>query len=102
MKIVMHNLEQLLIALDQVLRVLIALFSASKGWADETMSAHCWRCYRDGKPWGKLLMPFVDWLFAWQAVDPLIVDENGEPITGHCRRAFEKELKRGNLPPEYR
>lgn len=47
-------------------------------------------------------MPMIDWLFSWQKLDPVFKDEAGNPITGHCRRAYEKEKARDYLPPEYR
>jgi hypothetical protein len=99
----LHNLNQLLIALDQVIRVLLALVSNTKGWADETLSAYCWRLYRDGKPWGLWWMPKIDRTFAlWQGPDPDVPDDSGALIPEHCRRAYFKEKLRRNLPPEYR
>ena len=75
-------LHNLLVASDQWVN---ALFS---GWADETVSAHAHRLYRDGKPWGWVKAP-IDWLFAWQGPE-------------HCRQAYESELRRMQSPPEYR
>lgn len=98
----LRNLRELAVSLDQALNVVICTLGLQQGYSDETMSAHCWRAYRDGKPWGRLLMPPIDWLFSWQANDPQYRDADGNVITGHCRRAYEKERARDYLPPEYR
>jgi hypothetical protein len=96
------NLRELLVALDQFLNVLVCLIGGQIGYSDETLSAHCWRVYRDGKPWGRILMPPIDWMFSWQKADEQYTDEEGAVITGHCRRAFMKEKARSYLPPDYR
>jgi hypothetical protein len=96
------NLRELLIAVDQCFNVLVCLIGFQRGYSDESLSAHAWRAYRDGKPWGLLLMPPIDLLFFWQKPDPSYVDERGKPVEGHCRRAFLKERDRAYLPPEYR
>ena len=72
-------LKQILIALDQLVN---ALFG---GWADETLSARCWRC-RDRQPF-KLLEPVIGRLF----FDP-----------SHCLESYLSERRRFQLPPEYR
>jgi hypothetical protein len=102
MSFLWHNAIQFAIALDQALNVVIGTLTGRVAYSDESMSAHCWRSYRDGKVWGKLLMPPIDWLFSWQKADPTITDATGEPIKGHCQRAYRKELERRYLPPEYR
>ena len=102
MNTLLHNLIQALIALDCVANVLVSTLTLREGYATETLSAHCWRSYREGKLWGRLLMPPIDLMFSWQETDPLYVDESGAAITGHCRRAFEKEKARAYLPPAYR
>ena len=94
--------QQFLIALDQVINTVLAMLTGRIGWADETMSAHCWRAATEGKPAAKFFLPIVDWMFSWQANDPTIVDERGAVITTHCHRAFMKEKLRRGLPPEYR
>jgi hypothetical protein len=96
------NLREFLIAVDQGLNVVVCILTMRRAWSDETLSAHCWRSYKEGKLWGRFLMPPIDWLFSRQAVDPSIKDEAGQPIKGHCRRAYEKEKARDYLPPEYR
>lgn len=96
------NLRELLVALDQFFNVIVGLLTLRQAWSDETLSAHCWRSYRDGKLWGRILMPPIDWMFSWQKPDPVFVDEAGEPIKGHCRRAYAKELARMYSPPEER
>lgn len=79
---------QLFIALDQLLNVLITPLQVG-AYADETMSSRAYRMHRDGKPWGRVLMPVIDWAFAWQ-------------IEEHCRHAYLKEQARLQLPPEFR
>lgn len=97
-----HNFVQLLIGVDQLLRVLLAMLLFRKGWADETLSSYCWRLYAAKKWAGLVLMPLIDAMFAWQKPDPAYLDENGQPIKSHCRRAFEKERAKSYLPPQYR
>jgi hypothetical protein len=96
------NLRELLVAIDQFLNVLVCLVGGRIGYSDETLSAHCWRSFREGKFWGRVCMPPIDWMFSWQKSDPAYVDDSNVPITGHCRRAYEKEKARDYLPPEYR
>jgi len=76
-------LLQLLIALDQLATTMIG------GWADETLSSYAWRLERDGKPWGRITRPAIDFLFLWQG-------------PGHCRRAYHQERTRAQCPPELR
>lgn len=83
-------LFQLGIAADQLLNVLCSPLQAG-AWADETMSSRAYRMDRDGRPWGRLLRPVIDVLFAWQRAEG-----------GHCRRAYERERIRMHLPPELR
>lgn len=82
---------RMLLALDQCLWVLLTLGYA---WPDEAPSACAWRMERKGKVLGRVFRPLIDWGFArlpfgWAQQD-------------HCRTAFESELKRRHLPPEYR
>jgi hypothetical protein len=100
--LITHNLRELLIAIDQAGNVIVCTLTLQTGYSDETLSAHCWRAYRDDKPWGRILMPPIDWLFSWQKPDPKYRDEQGNVITGHCRRAYLKEQARDYMPPEYR
>lgn len=93
--------QQVFIGVDQLLNAMIPpIFTLS--YADETLSARTYRAARRGKLIGRLALPIIDFLFAWQSPDPDIVDEQGNPITGHCERAYRKEQARRNLPPEYR
>lgn len=83
-----HNFEQLLIAVDQFLNVLVGMIIEpnAKQWCDETMSAHLWRHNLDGElTW---LMRIVNGLFFWQ--------------DNHCREAYESEIFRRQYPKEYR
>ena len=83
-------LHQLFLVCDQAVNVLLTPFQHG-AWADETMSARCWRAYRDGKPWGRVMRPVIDWLFAWQ-------NAHG----GHCFKAYQNERDRMHSPPEQR
>ena len=81
--------EQLFIAADQLANALIPPIDGTVGYADETLSARCYRAHRDGKIMGKLFMPVIDLLFFWQG-------------PGHCKNAYIKEFDRKNYPSEYR
>lgn len=82
-------IQQMGIAWDQLINAHIPpIFTLS--WADETISARTFRAARRGKIFGTFMMPIIDWMFRWQ----------GYP--NHCERAYEKELLRASLPPEYR
>ena len=81
--------EQVFIALDQLANALPPPIDGTVGYADETLSARCYRAHRDGKIMGKLFMPLIDLLFFWQG-------------PGHCKNAYIKEFERKNYPDEYR
>ena len=72
---------QVLIAFNQLIN---ALFS---GWADETLSA---RCYRE-KRWFRHV---IDLLFFWH--------KNSEGKRNHCEQCYRHERERKDLPEEYR
>jgi len=74
-------MKQVLIAIDQLFN---AMFG---GWADETLSARCWRKRNDGQGW-EAAYRLIDLLFFWQHQ--------------HCRQSYESEQKRRQLPAEYR
>ena len=80
---------QIFLALDQLANVLPPPIDGTVGYADETLSARCYRAHRDGKIMGKLFMPLIDLLFFWQGPD-------------HCKNAYIKEFERKNYPDEYR
>ena len=80
---VLHRLKQVLIALDQLLNSLLP-----GGWADETLSARCWRL-RDKRGWG-IARRVVD------AVALLFRDPN------HCEVSYQSEEKRLQCPPGLR
>lgn len=91
--------HQLFIALDQLANVLIGLGNDDY-YADETLSAHCWRKHLDSVRWN-VAMRVIDVLFYWQ--DVLIrVREGAWPRVRHCHRAFNAERERAGLPREYR
>ena len=77
-----HNLHQLAIALDQLGNVLVSCAFGEKAWADETLSAHAWRWQEEGaRKWPRRV---IDAMLFWQ----------GE----HCRKAYESEKGRTQLP----
>ena len=76
----MSRAFQVLVALDQLVN------AAAGGYADETMSARCWRL-RARRPYSAL-RPIIDGIFFWQ--------------TDHCQSAYESERVRSHLPAEYR
>lgn len=79
----LHWLAQSLISISQALNAI-----AFGGWADEQLSARCWRC-RD-KRWARAAMALIDPVFGlWQG-------------PSHCRRAHVKEQARRKVPPELR
>lgn len=88
LSIFVHNLEQILIAVDQLIHVILSSITmpTKKHYADETMSSFAYRLYRDKgkKHWYK----FINMLFFFQK--------------DHCREAYESELKRNHLPIEMR
>lgn len=81
--------QQVFIAVDQLINAIIPPWGGTLSWADETLSARCYRAHRDGKVFGRLLMRPIDLLFFWQG-------------PGHCKNAWRKEHERRGLPPEYR
>jgi hypothetical protein len=76
----MSRAFQVAVALDQLIN------AAAGGYADETMSARCWRL-RARRPYS-LLRPIIDGIFFWQK--------------NHCETAYESERLRSHLPAEYR
>jgi hypothetical protein len=76
----MSRVREVLIAFDQLLNAILG------GWADETMSARCWRL-RSFQPYSTL-RPVIDRLFFFQL--------------DHCRASYESEVARSQLPKEYR
>lgn len=76
----MSRVFEVLVAVDQLANAVLG------GWADETMSARCWRL-RARLPYS-LLRTAIDRLFFWQQ--------------NHCKSAYESERLRSQLPVEYR
>ena len=70
---------QVLVALDQLVNALIG------GFADETLSSRAHRRRLRGK--GGVAW-VIDHIFFWQ--------------NEHCKTAYESELERAQLPPEFR
>ena len=77
----MRYLLQILIALDQLVNTILF------GWADETLSARCWREKR-------LFRYVIDYtLFIWQK------DKDGRR---HCEQCYWHEMERRDMPKTYR
>ena len=98
-KVLAHNAKQLLIALDQtgnaalgLVAALVALCprfgQAGLWWADETISAHCWRWHINGvRSWPCRVVDSLALLFG---------DKN------HCEESFWSEIEGRQLPPDLR
>lgn len=83
---ILHNLKQLLIALDQLANVLIALLCGYKGWSDETLSAKAYRLELErGRTWARKL---IDGLFFFDK--------------DHCKESYESEVLKRQMPPSMR
>jgi hypothetical protein len=80
--------QHVFIAVDQLLNALIPPV-ITLSWPDETLSARIYRAAKRGRIVGTFLLPIVDFLFLWQT-------------RNHCYLAYQKEMERRNLPPEYR
>jgi hypothetical protein len=74
----------ILIAADQLINALLG------GWADETLSARCYRC-KHKQPY-KQLRKIIDAALFW--------DRDGSKR--HCELSYESELERRHSPPEER
>lgn len=84
-----RQLRQVLIAVDQLTNTLLGLlasvFREGTWWADETISAHC---YRRQKIWY--------WRWAMYVINGLFFDRD------HCMDAYQSEKMRLQQSPEYR
>ncbi len=88
MEILTHNLNQFLIAMDQLANVVFCsiFLPHEKSWGDETLSSHAWRWHIAGiRSWPKTV---IEAIFFWE--------------NNHCREAFESERLGRLLPPEAR
>lgn len=88
----MHNLKQVMIAIDQLLYCIIgsllSIFNHKiKVYADLTISAQAYRLAEKGKWYGKLMRATIDLLFR-------IFEED------HCKKSYESELKGSHLPED--
>jgi len=80
-----QRIKNILIGLDQFLWVLLTLGGGSP---DETISAASWRLEQEGRLFGRVMRPIIDWLASpWEA--------------DHCWESFVSEVKRSQLPSEY-
>lgn len=72
----------MLIAYDQLVNTYF------RGWSDETISSRSYRRSQDDCKWCPVLRRVVDTIFFW------------EP--DHCKKSYESEKERNQLPPEFR
>ena len=72
-----RRLLNFLISLDQFVYNIITLGNSAP---DETISAGAYRMQIQGKWQGKILRPFIDWLFTYIQKD-------------HCRKAYIAEIQ---------
>lgn len=77
-----RRLLNLFIAIDQLIYVVLTL---GDGYPDETISSALYRTEQDGKRFGKLFRPVVDWLLS-----PIEKD--------HCKVSYYAELNRIQAP----
>lgn len=100
LKIIKHNIWQIIICLDQFICCLggmfISIFSilfknveAKKIWADETLSSKAWRWNIKGIKWPSKIIDFIFFF-------------NKENNKKHCELSYDNELNRLQLPPEMR
>jgi hypothetical protein len=82
-----RRVYQLGLAVDQTAGTVVGLFLKNGAWADETLSARCWREHQGSKWWNRARVA-VDLLFFWQK--------------DHCHQAFLAERDREHMPIEYR
>ena len=64
---------QLFITVDQLCNALIPPIDGTVGYADETLSARCYRAHRDGKILGKLFMRPLIWSLVFGKVRTTVV-----------------------------
>jgi len=99
-RVLLHNGKQLVIAVDQAVNALVGWLLSIAGilyilpkapgawYADETISALCWRWELNGVcSWPRRLVDAIFWLFG---------DRN------HCRKSYESEVNGLHLPKEQR
>jgi hypothetical protein len=65
----------IIVALDIFLFAVVTLGKAKR---NETISSAAWSTERDGKLWGRMFRPFIDWTMSWAEKD-------------HCARAWRTE-----------
>lgn len=82
---ILRRLLNVAVSMDQLAWVLLTL---GHGSPDETISAALWRMEKQGKWAGKAFRPVVDTLFHLFERD-------------HCRKAYEAEHRRLQLPGGY-
>ncbi len=80
-------MKQRLLAFDQLINTFVyAKADRRCGYADETLSARCWRLRNSSKYWG-VARKAVDMLFFF--------DKN------HCYESYKSEILQRQLPNEY-
>jgi hypothetical protein len=79
----MSWIKQILIALDQLANAILL------GYADETLSARCWRNRNKSFYWATLR-------WSIDVIALCFLDFN------HCEKSYNSEIQRNQLPREYR
>jgi len=77
----MAYLKQVAIAVDQLFNALLG------GWADETLSARCWRLHQR----------YIIAMIGVRLIDTLFFFEKD-----HCENSYYSERERLHIAPEYR
>lgn len=73
---------QMLIAYDQLVNTYF------KGWADESISSRAYRRSLNDCHWCPVMKQVIDTIFFWES--------------DHCKKSYESEKERNQLPPELR
>ena len=79
------SVKQIIVALDQLGNTFLP-----GGYADETISSHCWRMAPRRRAWS-LARRAIDW-----------VALNAFRQTDHCQKSYLAERARSQEPPELR
>lgn len=88
-----------------VLMLLWALLTGQEGegsFSGETLSARAGRAHLNGKWFGRVMVPVIDLLFAWQSHDLQLPDGTVITHPSHSHRAFLKKYHKLDMPSEYR
>ena len=74
-------LANILIGIDQLITTLLG------GWPDETLSSYAWRLDYNGRIFGTMFRPAIDWAFRTAKNQP-----------DHCYQSYLSEIERRQMP----